>query len=338
MTVLPWPAGHTPYVSPDQLYTTISGSIVASQWPVGVQWGTIPFTSGGTVSPAQQYAVLANICLQATNRAEQIVNQPLRSVKTTEDLEGPNFRVTVQWSSGNGRFIAARWPVTQVLSVQTAPNAGWPRQWTTLPAGNFEPEYPVDGLYGASVPSAGAGGQSILFAPGYMGWGCGGGFRWPGGQISGRQGFRVSATYLSGWPHAALTQSGTAGATSLVVDDVTGWVITGTNGGTIGAAGIIYDAVGGGQEAITCTGASASSGPGTISLAAPLNYAHAAPVVVSAMPSSAIWATALLAGRAALIRGATATTVPTTGGRQQVTPDGLLADAKDLLHTFRRTV
>lgn len=335
MTVLPWPAGHTPYITPDQLYMTVSGSIVASQWPVGVSFATIPAVSGGTVSPSQQYSVLANLCMQATDRVDQIVNQPLRSIETTEELEGPNYRVTVQWSSGNGRFIAARWPITQVLAMSVAPNAGWPRQFTALPAGNFEPEFPVDGLYGAGVPSAGAGGQSILFAPGFVTWGRG----WPGGQITGRNRWRVSATYLSGWPHACLTQAGTAGAMSLVVDDCTGWVLSGTNGGTVSAAGIIYDALGGGQETITCSAASATSGPGTLTLAAPLNYAHATSIAVSAMPRSVIWATALLVGQAALIRGATATTIQTTGGRQQKTGMAALeAEAKDLLYPFRRSV
>lgn len=326
MTVIPWPAGHAPYVSPDQLFTTISGSIVASQWPTPVQWGTVPFTSGGTVSPSQQYAVIANICLQATARVDQIVNQPLRSVQTTEELEGPNYRVTVQWQSGNGRMIAARWPVTQVTNVQVAPNSGWPRQWAVLPAGNFEPEFPVDGLYGAGVPSAGAGGQSILFAPGFMNW------------RLGRLGFRVSATYLSGWPHTVMTAAGTAGQSALVVDDCTGWVLSGSNGGTISAAGIIYDAVGGGQEPVTCTAASAVSGPGTLTLAAPLNYAHAAGIMVSAMPQTIIWATALLASQAALARGATATTIQTTGGRQQGGMHPLEAEARALLSTYRRTV
>ena len=152
-------------------------------------------------SPAQNYAVVATLCRQATVRADQIVNTPLRSVMTTEELEGPNYRVTTQWASGNGRFIASRWPVTQVTSMQVSPKATWPRSWTVLPAGNFEPEFPVDGLYGASVPSAGAGGQSILFAPGYLG-SCGG---WGGGLFTPRLRYRVSATYLSGWPHTCLT-------------------------------------------------------------------------------------------------------------------------------------
>ena len=325
MTVIPWPAGHTPYVTPDQL----------NQWPTGVQWSTFPPATGGVQpTPAQKYAVLAMICMQASQRVDQIVNQPLRSVETTEELSGPDFRVTVQWSSGNGRFIAARWPVTQVLSMQVAPNSGWPRQWTSLPAGNFEPEYPVDGLYGASVPSANSGGQAILFAPGYVTWPCG----WPGQTVSGRQGFRVSATYLSGWPHTCLTAAASAGDTTISVDDCTGWVITGTSGTAIGAAGVIYDALGGGMEPVTCTTASAATGPGTLTLASPLSYDHGTGIMVSAMPDTAIWAAALLAGRAALIRGATATVIQTTGGRQQKTAGGLDDEAREMLTTFRRTV
>ena len=325
MTVIPWPAGHTPYITPDQL----------TQWPTGVAWSTFPPKTGGVApTPAQQYAVLSMICMQASQRVEQIVDQPLRAVVTTEELQGPNYRVTVQNSSGNGRFIAARWPVTQVMSMQVASNSGWPRQWTALPAGNFEPEYPVDGLYGASIPSAGAGGQGILFAPGYVSWPAG----WPGATVTGRNMFRVSATYLSGWPHTCLTAAATAASSTIAVDDCTGWVITGTNGTQIGAAGVIYDALGGGMEPVVCTGVSAATGPGTLTLASPLNYDHGAAIMVSAMPDTAIWAAALLAGRAALIRGATATTIQTTGGRQQKTRGGLDDEARELLTTFRRTV
>ena len=175
---------------------------------------------------------------------------------TTEDLEGPNYRVTVQWASGNGRFVASRWPVTQVTNVQVAPNNTFPRSWTVLPAGSYEPEFPVDGLYGASVPSAGAGGQSIIFAPGYLG-NCAG---W-GSLFTPRLRYRVSATYLSGWPHTSLTAASSIGDTHLTVDDCTGWVITGTNNTPIGASGVVYDAVGGGQESFSVTAASVTSGP-----------------------------------------------------------------------------
>jgi hypothetical protein len=122
------------------------------------------------------------------------------------------------------------------------------------------------------------------------------------------------------------------------VDDCTGWVLTGTNSGTIGAAGIIYDAMGGGQEGIAVTAASAMTGPGTLTLSGTLSYAHGTGIAVSAMPQSILWATAMFAGAAALKRGATATTIQTTGGRQQVTHTGLEADAKLMISTFRRTI
>lgn len=334
MTVLPWPAGQCPYVTPDQLYA-VNGTVSSTAWPTGAQWGTIPFVGNGTASAAQQFSVLSMICLAASSEVDQILNQPIRAKETTEEQSGPNFRVTVQWSSGNGRFIASRWPVTQVTCVSVAPNDSWPRQFTALPAGHFEPEYPVDGLYGAGVPSSGAGGQGILFSPGYLCWGRG----WPGGQVSGRNGFRVSVTYVSGWPHACLASAASAADTEIAVDDCTAWVLTGVNGGVVGAAGIIYDAMGGGMEPVAVTAASAPKGPGTLTLSQPLNFSHAAGIMVSALPQTAIWAAALLAGRIALTRGATATTIQSTGGRTvTASPDLLRKMAEKELSTFRRTV
>ena len=320
-TVLPWQPGQAPYVTPDQLYTA-SASGGASQWPTGVQWGSLPSTGA---TPEQQAAVLAMLCQQGTTRAEEICNQPLRATIATEELQGPHFRVTVQWHSKNGRIITSRWPVLQVLSVEVCANASWPRVFNPLPAGFFEPEFPVPGLYGTSVAAgAGEGAQSIICAPGYINW------------MLGRNGWRVRFKYLAGWPHTTLTAAATAGADTIQVDDCTGWAPLTT--GTPGAYGIVYDAMSGGQETVSCTAATAQSGPGTLTLASPLNYGHAAGIMVSSMPQNAIWATALLTGRAAMQRGATATTVQTLGGRsQKATPGGLHAVACDLLHGFRRT-
>jgi hypothetical protein len=218
--------------------------------------------------------------------------------------------------------------------MMVSPANSWPRSWTSLAAGTFEPEYPVDGLYGASSPSSGAGGQGILFAPGNVCWPSG----WPGGALSGRFRFRVAFTYISGWPHTSLTAAASANASTISVDDTCGWLLTGTNDETVGAAGIIYDAMGGGQEPVTVTASSASTGPGTLTLASPLQYNHEPGIMVSALPSTIIWATACLAGAAALTRGATATTIQTTGGKQQVTESGLRAQAKAMLNTYRRTI
>jgi len=321
-TPSPWPAGGTPYVTPDQL----------PQWTTGIQWSTIPPQTGA--SPAQLYAVQSMLCRQATTDVTQIVNQPLHCTETTEEISGPHYRMTVEWSSGNGRIIASRWPVTQVTNVQVSPANAWPRQWTVLPATNFEPEYPVDGLYGASSPSSSAGGQGILFAPGYVAWPAG----WPGGQLYGRKRFRVAFTYFAGWPHASLTANASSGDMTLEVDDCAGWVLTGTNDEIVGAAGTIYDAQGGGQEAISVTASSAVKGPGTLTLASALNYDHQSLIMVSALPSTAIWATALLTAKAALTRGATATTQQTIGGKQQAWMHPLEAEARRLLNALKRTI
>jgi hypothetical protein len=326
-TVLPWPAGQTPYVTPDQLYMTASGSIVATQWPVGVQYGTIPFTSGGTVSASQQFAVLSSICGEATTRAEQICGTTLRATTTTEVLEGPQFRVTVQVASGNGRIICSRWPVLAVSSVQVCPNSVWPRVWQTVPAGYYEPEFPVQGLYDSnSAAGYGEGAQSVIVAPGYITW-----------RLR-REGWRVRITYTAGLAaHSCLTADASAADAAVEVDDCTWWAPQ--SPGSPGAAGIIYDALAGGQETLSCTAASASAGPGTLTLAAPLNYAHAAGVMVSALPQSVIWAAAELTGASALTRGATATTIQTTAGRAQMSSPSLLDDlARKRLNAFRRTI
>ena len=317
---LPWPPGQAPYVTPDQLYQP--GGI--SQWPVGVQWGTIPGTSADS---AQQYSVLSMICSEATVRADEIAQTTLRATTTTEELEGPHFRVTVQVASANGRIICSRWPVLAVSQVQVCPNSAWPRQWTTIPAGYCEPEFPAQGLYGTNTPAGyGEGAQSVLVAPGYINW-----------RLR-REGWRVRITYTAGLgPHSCLTSAATAGGSTIEVDDCTWWAPQ--SSGASGAAGVIYDAMGGGQEPVSCTAASVPAGPGTLTLASPLNFSHAAGIMVSALPQTAIWAAAMLAGASALTRGATATTIQTTAGRAQMSSPSLLDDlARKRLNAFRRTI
>lgn len=331
MTTPFWPAGQTPYVTPDQIYNT-SGT---SQWPIGAQFGTLPDVSTGAPTSAQTQAVLSMICASATAEAESILGQPVRSTISTEYLEGPHFRVTVQWHSKNVRIITSRWPVIAVAGVSVSPNSVWPRSWTALPAQYFEPEFPPQGLYGTNTAIPGEGAQSIIGAPGYVTW------------ALGRQGFRVMVSYWAGWPHTSLTADVSAGASSIDVDDVTGWAVTALSGST--TAGIVYDAIGGGQESVTVTAATAAnpltlpdgtvvqSGPGTLTLASALAYPHAAGIMVSSLPADAIWATALLCGAHALKRGATATTIQTIAGRQVSGERGLRETAKTLLSALRRT-
>jgi len=318
VTIL-WPAARTPYVTPDQLS--------AGMWPVAVDFSTLP--PGTQVTQAQRLAALTNVCLTATAQVDGELNFPLHCIMDTEQEQGPDYRVTVRNSTREGRVILSRWPVTSIVSVKVAPAGVSPLQWTTVPAGFYRPEYPVIGHPSSNTPSgSGEGGQAILVAPGYITW------------CNGRWGTVVSVTYTHGWPHTALA-AGASPATptqTVSVDDCTGWGPF--SAGLPGATGIIYDGATGQQEPITVTAASATSGPGTLTLASELNFSHGAGVMVSTLPSDAIWATALFAGAEALTRGAQSTTVQTTPGHGGGGSGAheLKGHAWDMLSRFRRTI
>lgn len=309
----------TPYVVPGDALTG---------WPVGVDYDTIPM--GSTVVTGQKTAALYNMCQSATTQVDSYCNQPLRATLATETQSGPDYYLTVQVGSGLGRMVLQRWPVTQIIGVQVAAAGGFPRQWTTVPAGYWDIERPVQGLYGTNAPSAaGEGGQAILIAPGYLNW------------CNGRNGLRMQVQYMHGWPHAGLTTQGTAGTSALAVDDCTGWAPAGSTSAansTTGAIGVIYD--GASQETITCTAASATAGPGTLTLASPTTYAHNAGVMVSALPADVIWSSALFTGADALTRGATTTTVRSLPGHAGGASgaDELRIDAELKLRPYRVTV
>jgi hypothetical protein len=313
---IPLPAGQTPYVTADQL--------LDGNWPTGVSWATIP--PGRTVTDAQRFAAVTSLCAEGSAEADAYCNMPLRCTLTTEFFHGPgdgDARVNVQSGSGLGRVTLQRLPVLAINSVQVSPNI-FPRQWTTVPAGYYSPEYPALGLYDSIAPSAGGqGGQAILVAQGYISW------------ANGRTGTAIQVSYTHGWPHASLTAAATAGAGSISVDDCSGWGVT-TAAGT-GAAGVIYDS--GSQEGVKCTASSVTSGPGTLTLASPLAYSHAAGVMVSSFPQDIIWGAALFASAAALTRGATSTTIQDAPGRGSGTNPGLLSgEACMKLHPYRRTI
>jgi len=307
----------TPYVTPELLTSA----------PTGISWSSIPPGRGTT--PAQQLAEQANICARATGEADTYCNQVLRATLDTEIQQGPDFRITVQNGTGNGRFILQRWPVLQIVSLAVSPNV-FPRQYAILPTNAYDIEHPVIGVYGSSAPSAaGEGGQSIVFAPGWVNW------------ALGRNGYVVKCQYINGWPHTSLTAPTSAGATTLQVDDCTGWAVTSEALGVTGATGTVFDS--GSQEVAHVTAASAVAGPGSLTLSAPLQYAHAAGVMVSTLPQSVIWAVILYGSSIALTRGATATTVQTIPGGGGSTagvksPADLAGEAELLLDPFRRTV
>ena len=318
----PLPVGPgTPYITPQLL----------TQAPTGISWNSIP--PGSSVTPQQRLAAQADICAQATAQADEMCFQPLRATLDTEQFSGPDYRMTIQSQTGNVRMILARWPILSVSAIEISPNT-FPRQWTSLAAGQWDIEHPVIGVYGSVAPSAsgGDGGQSIVFAPS-VSWNLG------------RDGFVARVTYVNGWPHAGIATAAVADAGTLIVDDCTGWALTSEMTGATGAVGTVFDS--GAQETVQVTAASATTGPGTLTLAQPLTYPHAAGVIVSALPASVQWGVILLAAQEALTRGATATTVQSvpgqssgsnTGGGAGLNSRDLLGQAKRILAPYRRTV
>lgn len=271
-----------PYVTPAMLRAAVTG----------ISWATIP-NRGAT--PEQQLNEQMNICFRATAMLEANANQVLRAQVNTETFTVGNFRCLIQ-NSGVTRILTSATPVTGIVGGRISSGWAFPRQWTTIPANQFDPDQPISGV---APSSAGDGGQAILLAPGY-GWNW---FGWGGGA-------RIEVTYTSGWPHTSLTAAAAAGATTLSVSDITGW------GATVGAT--VYD-VGGFQEFITVTAVTpdvtdAVTGPGTLTVATPLAFPHDPGVLVSTMPSGLMQASIYLGVAQALQRGSTATVVQSTSG------------------------
>lgn len=311
--------GGIPIVGPGTPYITPA---ILTNAPTGIAWATIP---DRVSTPAQQYAEQLNICVRASGLADRAANLPLRATVDVEPFTGPgDFRVQNQ-PGGVTRILTSRSPVTSVVSARVSAAAVFPRSWRTIPANQMEPEKPLLGVYGTSAPSpAGSGGQAILLAPGWVSWGYG------------RQSTRIEVTYINGWPHGSLTAGVAAGATSIRVDDITGWA---------GAAGTVYD--GAAQEFIVCTAvtpdvAGAIAGPGTLTLFAALAFAHGPGTLVTSLPAAVMQACIFYAVALALTRGATATAVQSIsggaagGGAQSATDLIKLGD--DLMHSFIRVL
>ena len=272
----------TPYVTPGLMQSA----------PTGVSWQIIP--EPGATDP-QINAELTNIAWRATSIVDTFCNQVLRATIDTEQLYGPrNARVGVQRGTGNGLLVMRRWPITEVLAIQTSSNQSWPRAWSTVPSDRYEVEHPLINALSDTASATGPdGGMSIVIAPGGCGLGDVGGY---GGSF-GAGGLIFLVSYTNGWPHTSLTESASVGATALSVDDVTGWT---------DASGFVYD--GSSTETVSPISVAATtplalpngvgtaqSGPGTVMLGSPLAFDHAAGAMVSSLPGNVIWAAVLAA-------------------------------------------
>ena len=311
--------------------------------PLPVTWKALGQTNA---TPDQVLDELALICEIATTNVNGEVGQQLRATVDIEANQAPSHRCGIL-NNGMARFMTSMAPVLKVVQVQVAyggpviaaGGATAAFQYTTLPSGIAFPEQQPFGVYGSSAPGGATAGQNaILIAGGYVNW-------W-----AGRMGTRVLVTYVNGWPHTALTAPAVQGATSIEVDDVTGWYNSAL---TEGALGWIYDPTppGGGNETIQCTGVTATgavngepAGPGTLTLASGMAYAHTAGPLVSAMPTSIRDAAGLFAAAEGLRKGMAAITAPNIpgsgggSGSVQSAIEYLEKLAAIELNTFRRII
>jgi hypothetical protein len=184
----------------------------------------------------------------------------------------------------------------------------------------------------------GQGGNIILLAPGTLDW-------WRG-----RKGYRISVTYLNGWPHAGITAAMDADATAIDVDDVTGWSVATADAPITcplydGADSEVVQVIGVATVANGTTGL-AAYGPGTLTLATGTNYVHGGPTqgvsscLISTLPATIMSAVIKMAVAEALVRGATATSVQRQPGvtTKVGSPGDLYLEGCEMLLPYRRVV
>ena len=305
----------TPYITPQVLLAA----------PTGVVWSTIG--PGARPSPIEQFNEQLNLCRRSSSMIDGYANQPLRATLDTETLFGPgDLRFQMQ-PNGNARLLLSRSPVTFVTGGQIGMAASFPTQWTPLDASQFKVATPLIGMFGSTVPGGSDNsGQAVYMAPGNASW------------LAGRGGYQVQVSYVNGWPHGSLQAPAAVGDMTIKVDDCTGWMPPASTGLTSGASGTMYDPMY--QETCTVLSASAATGPGVLALAAPLAYDHAVGVMVSTLPQSIIQAAILYCVSQALVRGATATIAPGSGGSGDGGKDAMMyaVEAEELVHAYRRVI
>ena len=305
--------------------------------PTGINFSAIPSIDA---DPDQRLAEQWNICWRATSMVDTFVNQPLRADLCQEEIMGPSFRMNIDNTTGICRALTSRWPVTEVVGGRFASSSIFRNiNWTTLLPTQLRTYQAIQTIGSSAPDSSGVGPNFIDIEPGNI-------------VPLGRNSFRVQLAYVSGWPHTSLTESSLAGATTLTVDDVTGWA---------GTVGQIYD--GAETESVTVASVAANTtttifgqtvptGPGTLTLTAPLSYNHQPQAIVSSLPADIQWATILYCCVQALTRGGVATQLPATGipgafstasypahlnvGRSSV--GTIQRDAEQLLLPYRRVI
>jgi hypothetical protein len=310
----------TPYLTPQLLFSA----------PTGVSWSIIPSPEADTTA---QQAAATDVIWRSTSRMDTYCNQPLRATIDTELLSGPGMpRCSVNPNTGVGELVMKRWPITSVLAILISPSRAFPRTWSPVPTGQWSIRHPLIYSADAAAPTAPDGGSAIDVAPGYISW-----------RKGGRGGQQVQTSYGNGWPHTSLTAPAARGATTLNVDDVTGWA---------GAAGFAYDGASTEQIAVSSVTANnalvlpngagtAQAGPGTITLTGGLAFRHSKGTLISAFPATLIEAAVYGCCVQALDAGIDALAVQNINGETvssgQASKD-IVTEMELLLDPFRRII
>lgn len=205
----------TPYVTQSVLLNA----------PTGAAWSSIPTPQSPL--PAQE-AEAANVCWRATSIVDSFCNQILRATVDNEQLTGPGApRFGTMPGTDQFELIMRRWPISEILAIQYAINRP-PLAWNTVAADKYLINHPLIGQYtDTASATAPDGGWSIqldsraVFPAGVPSGSIYAPTRGAGGR---RNGLRLLVSYTNGWPHTSLTADAAADATTIQVDDVTGWV------------------------------------------------------------------------------------------------------------------
>jgi hypothetical protein len=286
---------------------------------------------GPRATVEQQYAQQYELCVQATATVDGLCNQILRATVDQEELLGPDERMTVDPNTGVAYVQTFRWPVRQVLGGQVSPATSFPPNWQTVSAANMRVFEDLTSLYTATlIGGSGAGSTRLEVAPGYVTW------------YAGRNGTRFQYYYINGWSHCGLTASCASGASTLQVDDVTNtagttlYISDGANSEYVSVASAAATA-----PVALPIGGSVQAGPGTLTLTGSTTYTHQANIILTELPQSIVWATAVLCAAEALTRGATATVVPSQPGANAAQSKGIgdyKLEAAQILAPYRRVI
>ena len=249
-----------------------------------------------------------------TSECDTVANETLRAIVDSEDEFGPDYTITVL-SSGWTRFrFPGQTPILQIISARVCAAATTgPPTWTNIPVASMATEGSLVSPSGTTIPVTATGPIAVLIPPGYVNW------------SNGRKGFRVQVTAICGYPVAGIDQPADAAATSIHVDDITGW---------LGARGTIFDPPKREQvqvSSVTPDVPGAISGPGALGLVTGLKYAHIPTIgnpdlpdqtiLVTAMPQALRQAGLYFAVHYGLIRGSSAAIMQ--AGRGQVVTAGV---------------